>query len=629
VADLLSIGVSGLRAFQRALDVTGHNIANASTPGYNRQRVEFGTREPGRFGSYYSGSGVDINAIGRVYDELLNGQARGATSALSRLQAYADKAQALSNLFADSSTGISATMQRFMNAVQGVANEPGSTAARQVMLSEADGMRQRLQTYDRRLNDMNAEINSRLIAEASGISSIATRIANLNAQIVTQTASSGEAAGDLLDARDGLINELSSHLNVSVTRQADGAWNVFVGNGQALVLGTRPATLAAQPDVFDPDRMVIAYQTGGAAVDMSAALSGGSLGGMLDFRREMLDGARSELGRIAAGVATIANEQHREGQDLYGDLGGDLFTLGGVETLAARTNSGSAVLSATRVDVGALSGSNYKLSFDGSTWSLQSADTGSAVALAGTGAVADPLVGAGLSIVVSGAVASGDAFLVRPTSLAISAMQVAIKDPARIAAAAPIRTSAEVGNTGSAVISSGEVVDVSNPLLRSAVALQFIDATHYSVNGAGSFTYTPGAAIDINGWRVQVDGVPDAGDTFDVISNAGGTGDNRNALALSDMLGRRVLSGGTESINGSITRLVGEIGVATSQAKSGAEAQQVILDDVKASIDSVSGVNLDEEAANMIRFQQAYQAAAQIIRATQEMFDTLMRATGR
>jgi flagellar hook-associated protein 1 len=629
MSDLFATGVSGLRAFQRALDVTGHNIANVSTPGYSRQRVDFAAREPERLGSYFLGSGVDLNTVGRSYDELLVGQMRGATSSLSRLETYAGKAGTLNNLFSDSTTGISASLQRFMNAVQGVANEPTSTAARQVMLSEANMLRQRLQTYDSRLSEVNSEINARLTAEANAISTAADGIAKLNEQIVSQASLAGAASGDLLDARDRLVNELSQHLNVTVTEQDNGAWNVSVGTGQALVVGNQAAKLTTQQDAFDPDRLVIAYQTSSSSVDMSSSVSGGSLGGLIDFRRELLDTVRNELGRIATGLASTANSQHRAGMDLYGNLGGDLFSLGGVQVLPELTNGGSANLAVTRTNVGALTAGNYLMAYDGSAWSMRRTDTGAAVTLTGAGTGASPFVVDGLSIVVSGSAAAGDRFVVRPTAGAVGGLGVLVSDPSRVAAAAPIRSAAALSNTGTGSISPGEVLDATNPQLRATTTIAFIDATHYSINGAGSFAYAAGGPVDANGWRVQISGAPAAGDTFTVSDNAGGNGDNRNALALSDMLGRGVFSAGTESINGAVTRLVGSIGVATNQARTGAEAQQVIVNDVQASINSVSGVNLDEEAANMLRYQQAYQAAAQVIRITQQMFDTLMQATAR
>jgi flagellar hook-associated protein 1 FlgK len=251
------------------------------------------------------------------------------------------------------------------------------------------------------------------------------------------------------------------------------------------------------------------------------------------------------------------------------------------------------------------------------------------VPLGGTGTALDPFTADGLAFVVGGAPVAGDSFKIMPTAGAIHGMSVLITEPAKIAAAAPIRSSASLANSGSGTISAGEVLDATNPALRNGVSISFIDATHYSVNGAGSFAYTPGGNIDVNGWRAAISGAPAAGDTFTMASNAGGVGDNRNMLAMMQSLSQGILSGGTESINGAVSRFVGGIGVSTNQAQVGAEAQQVILQDTQSAVDTVSGVNLDEEAANMLRYQQAYQAAAQVIRITQDMFDTLLRATQR
>jgi flagellar hook-associated protein 1 len=628
MADILSIGVSGLKAFQRALDVTSHNIANASTPGYARQRVELATRVAQGYGSSYIGSGVDINSITRSYDELLASQSRTASSSFSRLDTYASNAQSLNRLFADSSTGLSASMQKFMNAVQGVSNEPTSTAARQVLLSEAEGLKQRLQTYDQRLGSIESELNARLTGEASAVSLAADNIARLNQQIVSAQAS-GQAPNDLLNARDQAIDELSTHLTVSVVKQSDGALNVFVGNGQSLVLGEIAAKFVAQRDAFDPGKLTVAYQTAGSSIDLATSISGGSLGGLLDFRRELLDPTRNQLGQIATGLVDVSNAQHHEGMDLYGSLGGDLFTLGKVQVLPASANSGGGTISVTRSGIGALTSHDYILQFDGSNWSARQADGGTAVALTGAGTAASPFVADGLSIVVGGAAAVGDRFLIKPTAGAVAGLAVAIADPSRIAAAAPIRSSAAPANTGNAVITSGEVLDAGNAQLRSTATLAFIDASHYSINGAGSFSYSPGANIDANGWRVSISGTAKAGDVFTVENNAGGVGDNRNALELSNLLGKGVLAGGTESLNSAVTRFVGAIGVATNRAQAGAEAQKIILNDAQKSIDSTSGVNLDEEAADMIRYQQAYQAAAQVIRVTQTLFDSLLAATSR
>ncbi len=488
---------------------------------------------------------------------------------------------------------------------------------------------QRLQTYDQRLDELETEVNQQLGGEASAINSIAASIARLNQGIVTAQSQAGQAPADLLDSRDRQLADLAARLDTSIVRQDDGSINVFVGNGQALVLGGTSATMVAKQDVFQPTRLTLAFQTPGITVDIGSSLSGGSVGGLLDFRRELLDPARNQIGQMAVALTEVTNTQHREGIDLAGNMGGDLFAVGAVEVLTDTTNTGSAAVAATRTGAGALTAYDYVMRYNGSAWTMQRADNGAPITFTGTGTGADPIVADGVSIVLSGTPAAGDRFLVRPTAKAIKGMDVLISDPARVAAAAPIRSAAAVGNTGAATISAGEVLDAGNAQLRNSASLQFIDATHYSVNGAGSNLYTPGANIDINGWRVQINGTPAAGDGFTVANNVAGTGDNRNALEMATALSRGVLSGGTESLNASVSRFIGSVGVATNQANTSLDAQKVIYDDSQAAVDGVSGVNLDEEAANMLRYQQAYQAAAQMIRVTQTIFDSLLEAARR
>jgi flagellar hook-associated protein 1 FlgK len=628
MADMLNVAVSGLKAFQRALDTTSHNIANATTPGYSRQRVNLVTSEPQAMGALNLGRGVDVSSIDRYYDALLTAQMRGAASGFTRMETYASKAESLNNLFADSTTGLSASMQKFVNALQGVANTPNSTPARQVLLSEGKALVERLQSYDRRLDELEAEINTRLRGEAAAITTAAENIARLNEQIVRVQATTGSPANDLLDARDLELAELARHINVDVVEQGDGAVNVFIGNGQSLVVGQIAAKIVTEPDTFNPTRLSLAYQTGGSTASLKGVLSGGSVGGLLDFRRELLDPVRNELGQIAVGIADAVNAQHREGMDLRGQMGGDFFAIGGVQVLPAQKNSApGATVTATRTGAADIDSRDYVLQYAGGAWSLRQADTGATVPMDGDGTPGNPFTAAGLSFTVSGTPTDGDQFLLQPTAGAIDGLRVLVTDPASIAAAAPIRASAAATNTGSGTISAGEVLDVGSGL--APATIQFIDATHYSVNGAGSFDYVPGDPIDINGYRVRIEGAPAAGDTFSIGSNAGGVGDNRNALELAAVMGKGVLAGGTESLDQASSRLIGRIGVATSQAQTSRDAQQVVYDDTVAAREAVSGVNLDEEAANMLRYQQAYQAAAQMIRISQELFDALMGATGR
>jgi flagellar hook-associated protein 1 FlgK len=629
MADILSTGVSGLVAFQRALDTTGHNIANAATPGYSRQRVDFATRQPQAFGSGWMGSGVDVADVSRFFDEMLATQTRSASSAFARLDTYAAKAETLNNLFADGSTGLNAALQKFANAVQGVADTPTSVPARQVLLSEAQALTSRLQTYAARLDEVESDINSRVSSEVVAITTDAQALARLNRQITSAQSGTGQAPNDLLDQRDRLLADLATHVTTSTVRQDDGSVNVFIGNGQPLVLGGSAASIATQRDVFDPQRLNVVFRTAGGSVELGKTLSGGSLGGLMDFRREQLDPARNTLGQIAVGLSDAVNGQHREGMDLLGNMGGNFFQVGGIGVLRDAGNAGTGTVTATRGSVANLTNSDYIMEFTSGGWVMRDAGNGASVALAGAGTVGSPFTAAGMSIVVGGTPTVGDRFKLQPTASAIDGFGVTITDPARIAAAAPIRSSATAGNTGNGTIAQADVLDATNPQLRTATTIQFLTPTTYSVNGAGSFAYTSGTPISRNGWSATISGTPAAGDSFVVSNNAGGVGDNRNMLALADVLEQGVLNGGTDSLNAAVGRFVGGIGVATNQAQANRDAQQVILNDNQAELDSVTGVNLDEEAANLIRYQQAYQAAAQIIRVTQTLFDSLLAATSR
>jgi len=629
---MMNVALSGLRAFQSALDTTSHNIANVSTPGYSRQRVDLATQTPQGIGGLTTGSGVAITGVNRNADDLLSAQMRRASSGYSRLDAYASKAGELNNLFADSQTGLSAALQKFTNALQGVANTPSSTSSRQVLLSEASGLVNRLQTYESRLDDIDTEINEQLRAEASAINTIAQNIAGLNAQIARASGNSSSPPNDLLDARDAQLADLATRVDVSVVRQDDGAVNVFIGKGQPLVLGNLPSQLITQSDSFQPDRLTLAFQSAQGPMDVSASLSGGAVGGLLNFRREMLDPARNELGRMAVALTQVTNVQHRVGQDLYGDLGTDFFAVGGVQARGANTNAGSATLSATRTNTGQLTTDDYIVRFDTGTWRVQRAATGETVpfTLGGGG----ELQFEGLSIAVSGTAQSGDRFLVRPTAEAVGGLRMLVTDPSRVAAAAPIRTGTAAANAGSGVISAGEVLNPANADLRDPVTIRFTAPGTWEAVDAGnaviaSGAYTAGGNIDVNGWRVQVSGAPATGDSFTVASNIGGVGDNRNALKLAAVLTQGVLSNGTESLDATASRMVSTVGVATNGANASLDAQKIIYEDSKGAIDSLSGVNLDEEAANLLRYQQAYQAAAQAIRVAQTIFDTLIASVGR
>lgn len=627
--DMMGTGLSGLRALQRALDTTAHNIANVSTEGYTRQRVDFQTRTPQSLGGNWIGSGVDVASVRRVFDQYVSQQARSSGGNLARLESFATQAGRLDNLLGDSTNGIGASLQRFTDAINEVSSTPGSIPARQVLLAEGQALVDRLKTYDTRLREMSTDVDTRISGEAREISLLSKNIAKLNGDIATAVHSTGQPPNDLLDQRDQLIDQLSKKVGVTVVAEGDTSLNVFIGSGQPLVLGTTSTQITTRADPLDPARVQLALQTSTGTIDISRSVTGGTIGGLLDWRREMLDPARNELGRVTLAITSQMNAQHREGMDLSGALGGDFFNVGGVGVTNATSNTGTATVTATRTSVGALTANDYVLLNTGSGFTLRRRDTGVAVSFTGTGTVADPILAEGLSIVVGAGAATGDQFVIQPTRDAISGLSVAITDPARVAAAAPIRAAAASANTGTGTITAGEVLDSSNAALLSTVNVVFTSATTYSVNGGPNVAYTAGSNIDVNGWRVAISGAPATGDTFTVRSNAGAVGDNRNAFALADALKAGVLDGGTVSVSSAIESMTGDIGLATRAAQMSRDAESAVNESDLAAREAISGVNLDEEAANMLRFQQAYQASAQIIAMANQMFDALINAVRR
>lgn len=616
--DILSTGISGLLASQLAMNTTSHNIANAQTAGYTRQSAMFGARLPERYGNSYIGSGVDLLGVRRIYDQYLTAQVRDATSAQARLGALGDLAGRIDNLLADPNAGLQPALDSFFAGLGDLANNPSNTSARQALLGQANALTTRLHTLAGRLDSMGRETEQRISNEVSQINSLGASIARMNAQI-QQAQSTGATPNDLLDQRDELVRQLSEHVSITVVPQDGNQINVFIGNGQTLVLGAKASEFRAVQNAYDPTRYDIATSTGSVITNQ---LSGGALGGLLDFRRDVLDPARNSLGRAAVALGSAFNEQHRAGMDLNGQLGGDFFSMSNPAVLANRNNGGGATVSASFGNVANLTASDYTMRYDGANWSLTRSD-GSAVAMTGTGTAADPFVADGLEFTVGGAAAAGDSFLIRPTQGAAAGLNVAITDVTRIAAASPVAGTVAGANTGTGTIGGFTITDGSDPNLLAPVTITFTSPNTYQINGAGSYTFTPGTPITANGWSMNLSGTPQAGDSFGVAANTAGVGDNTNALALAGIANLGVLDGGNSTIGNAYGQLVAQVGTTTQQVQTGLSAQTAMLNQAIESQQNVSG---EEEGVNLIRYQQSYQAAAQVISVASTLFDTLLGA---
>jgi flagellar hook-associated protein 1 len=390
-------------------------------------------------------------------------------------------------------------------------------------------------------------------------------------------------------------------------------------------VGSTTNTLTTVPNQYNASQLEVS-STDSDGNPISSQITSGDLGGLLAARTQAINPALSQLGQIATVIAQSTNTQQGSGLNLDGQLGANLFSVGGPTATASSANTDNTTATVSVPNIGQLPSDNYVLSYTGGAYSLTDSATGASVALTGAGTSASPLQGAGLSIVLSKTPAAGDTFLIQPTAQAAGTFSVALTDPSAIAAAGAIATSAADTNTGTATIGAGTVVNAANPNLLSATTIKFLTPTTYSVNGAGSFTYASGGNISLDGWQVAISGAPAAGDVFTVQGNTAGTGDNTNALAAANLQTRGILSNGTISINGAVSGLISDSGSRAAQVNSAQTAQSAVNSQAQTNLQSVSGVNLDEEAANLMQWQQAYQASAQALSVANSLFTTLINS---
>lgn len=622
--DTFNIGLSALLASQRGLATTGHNIANVNTAGYSRQRVTFETRAPQFVGVGFAGKGVDIQSITRVANDFLVDQLRIATSN----QAQADKTVELVDQV-DTQIGdalISSGIQSFFNSIGDANNDPRLMATRQVVVESARATVSRFQEQEEQLNGLSRSINRQIVGVVEKVNTLTSAIAKINQDIALGSGlASGVVPNDLLDKRDQLLVDLSKLVGVSTQQRSDGMVNVLIGDGQLVVTGGTSEALTTTNNAMDASRTEITFTIGNALTQITSSISGGELGALVSFRDATLEPARNSIGQMAATFAMAMNEQHRKGMDLRGALGADMFSIPPPVVNSLPSNSSTLTAAFDLSNVGGLTNSDYKLVHDGTNFTLFKLTDGSSRTLSGAG----PFNVDGMTLTVSGAPAAGDTYFLQPTKAVPRAMKFLATDPATLAMSAPNRTSRANSNVSDATISRAEVLNETNPALLTTTTLVFDNPpTSYKVNGVGgSIAFTNGGNIDLNGWRVQIAGNPAAGDTFTVQSNAGGVGDNTNGIALSKLQAKPILEGGTATLQEVYGVLTGVVGAAASQAHVSSQALGTLTENAASARDALSGVNLEEEAANLLRFQQAFQAAAQVIKAADQAFQSIIAAT--
>ena len=643
---LMSIGKSAMYASYAALQTTGNNIANANTAGYSHQEVQLADA-PGQFtGSGFFGKGVNVASVTRAYDQYLTQHAVATGSTAAADAARLDKLTQLESFFPIGSAGVGYAAGGFLNAFADLANNAADGASRQVVLSDAKELAQRFGAVGDRINALQAGVSQDLRTSVASVNTLARQVAAMNLSIAS-TRGSGQTPNQLLDQRDQLISQLSKLVNVTTLGADDGSIGLFIGGGQNLVLGATANTLTASADTFDAAKVQLGLREG--SVDrlvLQDALAGGSISGLLKFQNDDLTTARNLLGQMATAISGKVNLQQSLGLDggQPAGRGAPIFAVDAARLLGAASNAGTARLSLAVTNPARVQASDYALDFDGANYRITRLADGQAA----TGSPWSPAqLAAGIQLdgmalqLTAGTAVAGDRFLLQPVATAAQSMTAVLASGRGLAAAAPFTASLSANNTGSATIASLAAV---NPAYNGSLSAAIVFTSNtgdynwsLSDGSSGSATWVAGAPISLNGFELQLAGVPRNGDTVAVAPTVSVASNNGNALAMVSIgkagivatLGPAGASSAPLSITDAYASAIADVGVRVQSGKTAAGISGGVAAEAESARANKAGVNLDEEAARLIQFQQSYQAAAKMLQVAQSVFDTMLQMTAR
>ncbi|WP_042428082.1 flagellar hook-associated protein FlgK [Comamonas granuli] len=647
---LLNVGARALLANQMALQTTGHNIANVSTAGYSRQSVVLQTVQGQFTGGGYIGKGVEVATVLRNHSELLTRQATAAAAMDAGDTARLERLRQLQDVFSGGESGIGASVNQMMNALSDVVSSPMDLTARNVALTRMDELASRMRDASQRLDEIGYTVGEQFKGSIFAVNNLAKNIAEVNEQIA-RAKGNGQPANDLLDRRDQLIRELNQHIQTSQVAADDGSVSVFVAGSQPLVLGNKAASLSIDdPADFGAGsgRKVLSFLAPGSSVKVElneSMLGGGDIAGLLRFQNSDLAEGRNLLGRMAVAISESMNQQNRLGLTLDGQVGDNLFApiaLG--KAIPSSTNSSSADLDLTVVDPTLLQASSYTIDFTApDAGSITRLSDGKIFAFDGSGAppvTVDAVFAAqGLGVALSGPPNPGDRYMITALQGAAAEFKALQYSPVDLAAANPVN--AAMGATNQGNVQLVNLKALSNPPGTTVpVTITFDSPSTYTRSDiGGTFTYTPGQPITYDnatpptGWSLTVTGTPRVGDTItldDSLNPAYGDWYKRdagNARSLMDLRDVPMFDGAT--LSDGFASAIAQVGTRTQSAQFAAELSSAIAANLERDRTAVSGVNLDEEAARLIQYQQAYQASAKMIQIAQNIFDTLIAGLAR
>jgi flagellar hook-associated protein 1 FlgK len=654
-SNILSIGQSALFAAQQQLATTSHNISNAGVAGYTRQIVQQASAGSQNQGNGFIGTGTKVNDVTRVYDGFLTKQILTAQTAASAYNAYADQIGAIDDVIADPDAGLSNALASFFKSLQDLTANPDADASRQGVLSGTQILAARFQSLAATLNESRASVTSQITSNVDAINSYATQIAKVNSSITAAIGATGNTPNDLLDQRDQLVASLNKIVKVTALPNNNGSIDVQIGNGQPLVMNDQTSKIVTVTSADDPSRLSLGLQSYGKIINLpDSTVTGGALGGLLEYRTETLDAVQNTMGQIATVIASSMNAQNRLGLDQNGNPGGDIFSVSPPKIIGRTGNAPGSGMTASVTDASKLTTSDYKMQYDGTNYTVTRLSDGAQTVIPAASYPTTPPPEVDGITFPKPTMNAGEVFTIKPTVDAAASLTSALTSTTGIAAAGPIATSINTANTGNGTISAGSV---DKSFLGSAVTLPLkatfsaatppalpgtfvltdgasptpnVVTTGVTINGVavtGSpIPYTAGATVTYGGISFVMGGAPAGGDTFSIAANTGADKDSRNMQLMASLQTKNTI--GSTSFQGAYSSLVSLVGNKTNEVQTLGAAEESRVDSVTDAQQSESGVNEDEELANMIKYQTAYQAGAKIIQAASDMLNILFTLGG-
>ena len=633
----MSLGSSALYAANAQLQTTGNNIANANTPGYSRQSVQVQTAGSAYNGSGFFGRGVTVATVTRASNMFLSQQAVAAGSTAASAGVRRDLLSQLEKVFVGGEAGLGRAANQIFNAAAEMAAAPADLAARQAMLGRLEDFASLARSSSNQIESLQANVVNDIQGGVTEVNTLASEMAKLNGTIAAATRR-GQLPNDLLDQRDQLIKRIGQQVEVQTVIGPDETASVFVGSGQTLVLGTSSNRLVAMAHPLDASQLSVGVSSGGQLTPLSAnAVGGGQIGGLLQFQDSDLGAARNRLGQLVTGLASALNDQQSLGLDLQGQPGAALLKFSGPQALASARNSRDASggyiasVSLTITDASALKASDYRLEPDPASagqYIVTRLADGQVFQPVNDGDVLD-----GFSITIgANAPSVGESFTLKPVSAAAADLTVLLKNPRGLAAANPVLATVNPANSGTASIAGLHISAApANPY--QALTINFTDDSGaYAIRDAAnavlaSGSFSAGQAIAYNGIELSLNGVPRQGDRLAIMPTPLPAASNGNALRMDNLATRALVDG--QTVTDAYASAMADVGVRMQGAEASADTSASVVARANAELSAKVGVNLDEEAARLILFQQAYQAAAKLLQTSQTLFDTLINTIGR